>query len=106
MHINNDSSHSKLLFLLANSKDNVGKLVTVVKDPDLLFIENSHKVILKASIWCRDNDKNLTTEQFEYFCRFVASISPQKMAVLVAELAAIKSIDTVSQEDLEVLIDE
>jgi len=106
MQINNDSSQSKLLFLLTNSKDNVGKLVASIKDPDLLFVENSHKIILKASIWCKDNDKNLTTEQFEYFCRFVSSMSPQKMAVLVAELAAIKSIDSVSQEDLEVLIDE
>ena len=106
MNFNNDSSQVKLLFLLSSSKDNVDKLVGLVKDPENLFIENSHKIILKASIWCRDKDKSLTTEQFEYFCKFISSIPPQKMAVLAAELAAIQSIDSVSQDDLEVLIEE
>lgn len=106
MNTINDSPQVKLLFLLSSSKDNVDSLVSLVKDPESLFVENSHKIILKSSIWCRDKDKSLTTEQFEYFCKFISAIPPQKMAVLSAELAAIQSIDYVAQEDLEVLIEE
>lgn len=102
----NESSCSKLLYLILQSKSNVDRLLSAFKDPDSLFVEQSHKIILKASIWARDKDKTLTIEQFEHYCKFVNSIPPHKVAVFAAEFAAINTIYGVSNEDIDVLIEE
>jgi replicative DNA helicase len=78
----------------------------VITEPDSLFTESSHKAIFKACAWARDKDKTVSTEQFEYLCKFNLSLTPQKTSVLVAEYAAIESIENVKTEDISVLIEE
>lgn len=106
MQSTNDSPHIKLLYLLIQNKTNVHYLLSVVTEPDSLFTESSHKAIFKACAWARDKDKTISTEQFEYFCKFNLSLTPQKTSVLVAEYAAIESIENVKAEDISVLIEE
>lgn len=101
-----ENPHIKLLFLLTQSKENVEEVLASIQEPSHLFVEPSHQAILKACIWARDKNKNLTSEQLEHFCRFDLSYTPQKTAVLVAEYSAIESIDNVKKEDLSVLINE
>ena len=101
-----ENPHIKLLFLLTQSKENVEEVLSLIQEPSNLFVEPSHQAILKACIWARDKNKNLTSEQLEHFCRFDLSYNPQKTAVLVAEYSAIESIDNVKKEDLNVLINE
>jgi replicative DNA helicase len=106
MQSTNDSPHIKLLYLLIQNKTNVHYLLSVITEPDSLFTESSHKAIFKACAWARDKDKTVSTEQFEYFCKFNLSLTPQKTSVLVAEYAAIESIENVKTEDISVLIEE
>ena len=80
-----ENPHIKLLFLLTQSKENVEEVLASIQEPSHLFVEPSHQAILKACIWARDKNKNLTSEQLEHFCRFDLSYTPQKTAVLVAE---------------------
>lgn len=101
-----DSPQAKLLYLACQSKDNVDKIMLSIKEPDALFVEQSHKAILRACIWCRDKDKSITLEQFEYFCKFIESYNPQKMSVMAAEFSAIQMVSGVQSQDLDVLIEE
>lgn len=105
MQIDSENPEVKLLCLLIQSKSNVDSVFSSINDPDLLFTENSHKTILKACIWARDKDKTISIEQFEYFCKFTISLTPQKIAVLVAEYSAIERIDNIKSEDISVLVD-
>lgn len=106
MQDTSESPYIKLLYLLIQDKGNVNQLLSAVTDPSSLFIESSHKIILKSCIWAKDKDKTISIEQFEYFCRFTESLTPQKTSVLAAEYAAIESIENVKSEDLSVIISE
>lgn len=101
-----ESPHVKLLYLLTQSKGNVSILLDSFEDPGSLLTENSHKVILKACIWSHDKEKTISSEQFEYFCRFIQNFNPQKTSVLVAEYAAIESLSGIKNEDINVIIEE